>query len=368
MELVASSALRPAFPAWSITLPPPLPFPRELFAGALEEHGRLLARHSASFSFLVRQLRAAERDLPPSIANLGAVVVARQGKADEVRVLLRGEVAHYAAEYRGVLRHLLLRDQRSRMPVVVFGRGAVSLHLGAFDMGPDGAGPLREFAVDTDEVVVEPILQEHRTDGPYVVTRWVHPDGENRYAWAPVPPEPRTYEEAADRILARYEPLVRPLLRSQLSAGASRERFVVTLSSGPRTGDGVKVGDNPALFLGGILPRIVAAIERYREREYVPVLVSMGRCACLRWIEVDGEAGSERPEPITEALFPVRAARSAEKGVHEQATRTSRSAAEAWVALMQMARFDAVDRYLAGKSEEEIDREIGRPKREKTHE
>lgn len=48
------------FPAWSITLPAPLAFPREPFAAALAEHARLLQEHAQRVLTLTRELATSQ--------------------------------------------------------------------------------------------------------------------------------------------------------------------------------------------------------------------------------------------------------------------------------------------------------------------
>ncbi|HEX4446679.1 MAG TPA: hypothetical protein VH044_08085 [Polyangiaceae bacterium] len=391
MDIDHSSTLEP-FPAWSITLPRPLAFPRGPFAGALAEHHRLLAKHAGAFSFLARKLQSSFEVQPPHVNDLAAVIDATRTGPDDVQVQPRWEVAQYAVDYRGVLGRLLLRGEPSHMPVVVFANGAASLHVGTLDTTAGADRPRGAFVVEAADVVVEPLVQEHNESplGPYLTTRWVHPDGESRYAWVPMPPSPATYEEAAERILRQYEALARQRLWAFLSAsganGANQAwRPLVRLASGPHSGDVVSVVsfDDPLIGDGlapRLLPRIAAAIDRNDWRKHVPVFIAMGKGACLRWLEVQAEEDLakrlDRPMGITEAFtFPLREAppRDTPDDPANDSERRSRrrpSAAEAWVAIQRMPCFDAIDRYLAGMSDEEVDREVEKvgfdPERERT--
>src|SRR5450432_3155278 len=62
------------FPAWTITLPAPLAFPREPFAAALAEHARLLQEHAERLISKTRDF-ATSRDPHTPIVDLAAVIV-----------------------------------------------------------------------------------------------------------------------------------------------------------------------------------------------------------------------------------------------------------------------------------------------------
>ncbi len=352
------------FPAWTITLPSPLAFPREPFAAALAEHPRLLQEHAERLLLLTREFATSHSPHIPAV-DLAAVVVARPDAKDEVRVEHRGDTAHYVANYRGVLRPLLVRSEDPQLPIVVIACGAISLHVARIAPAIHGDGAPHRLALDPASLAVEPLEQEHRTSGlgPLLVTRWMHPDREARYAWVTIPPEPETDEEAADRVLEHHGPLAQERLRAFLSVNARTIKPIVIVMSIPEYGDGIHVtaADELSSMREGF-PDIVNAIDAHRDDAYVPILIFMGKKAALRWTaRRDGLDGQEPPRIVESLRLPAKPLpdeAGAADAVPKAKPRRQRSPAELWEALERIGCFDEVNLRLGGMTLEQLDGEI----------
>jgi hypothetical protein len=362
------------FPAWTITLPAPLAFPREPFAAALAEHARLLQEHAERLLLLSRELATSQYP-PLPVVDLAAVIAARPDAEAEVRVEQRGDIAHYVAHYRGVLRPLLFRSEAPQLPIVVIARGAISLHVATIAPAICGDRAPHRLVVDPACLAVEPLVQEHRTSdlGPLLVTRWMHPDREARYAWVTIPPEPESDEEATDRVLGHYGPLAQERLRTFLSVNARAVKPIVLVMSVPDYGDGVHVtGADELSSMRDEFPAILHAIDAHRDEEYVPVLVFMGKKAALRWTARREGLDRQEPPHLVESLRlpakPLPDEAGASDAVPNAKAPRRRSDREVWEAIERMACFDEVDSRLGSMTQEQLDGEIAKvgfdPKKE----
>jgi hypothetical protein len=368
-QRVSSSAVAP-FPAWSITLAIPLPFTREPFEDVLAEHSRLLEKYAERLLFLTRKHATSTEPHIPVVDLTGVIVGRRDGEEDDVRVDLRGDAAYYVASYRGVLRPLLFRPDPSRMPIVVVARNVISLHMASIQIAANGDPAARHptLIVEPRELAVEPLDQEHRESGlgPLLVTRWKHPDGEDRYAWVPIPSEPATPDEAVDRVLAQYEGVVRHKLRTFLSTSGAEARPLVLVMSVPSYGDGVDVSAGPGLDpqFEEWFPTIVRALKDRPAQGHVPVVVCLGEHAALRWIALPGEERTVPPPPLlasleesVEAGMPGGGS-SQPSDVDRKPKSRTRSDGEVFEAIMRMTCFDEIDEVLGAMSDDKLDRAI----------
>jgi hypothetical protein len=366
-QRVSSSAVA-SFPAWSITLASPLPFPREPFEDVLAEHSRLLEKYAERLLFLTRERATSTEPHIPVVDLTGVIVGRRDGEEDDVRVDLRGDAAYNVASYRGVLRPLLFRPDPPRMPIVVVARNV--MHMASIQMAANGDPAARHptLIVEPRELAVEPLDQEHRESGlgPLLVTRWKHPDGEDRYAWVPIPSGPATPDEAVDRVLAQYEGVVQHKLRTFLSTSGADARPLILVMSVPSYGDGVDVSVGPELDpqFEEWFPTIVRALKDRPAHGHVPVVVCLGEHAALRWIASPGEEWTVPPRALLapleknlEAEMPgVGSSRPSD--MDRKPKGQKRSAAEVFEAIMRMTCFDEIDEVLGVMSDEELDRAI----------
>jgi hypothetical protein len=116
------------FPGWSLTFPEAIPFPREPFAEALDEHARLFATHKRRILAALREAATSEEP-HLSVSDLATIVETWKDKADTVKVGSRAELATYITDNRGLVHPLLTRPVGSHTFVAIAAKGALSLHL-----------------------------------------------------------------------------------------------------------------------------------------------------------------------------------------------------------------------------------------------
>ncbi|MGO9832767.1 MAG: hypothetical protein ACLP1X_00990 [Polyangiaceae bacterium] len=357
------------FPAWSLTLPAPLPFPRDLYADALAEHVQLLSKYAEHLLFLARKVLTTEHDV--GVPELAGVVYAFRDKPDEVRVLRRGEAAFEVRRCRGVLAPMLFRPDGPRLLVVVAVGGVVSLHMARIDKAHLAAGAIHHaLVVESPEIAFEPTrLKHYESDtGLWMVTRWGHPDGDPRWAWVPIPPKPATDDEAIDRILARFEARIRRKLWDFLSgAGRTLEPLILVMSV-PDLGDGLDVVDRRAAAdFARMHPAIVRAIKEHAAPGRVPVWVFMGKMSGLRWFELRADQDVEEPlrvvEPLRVRLQVVEPAADEDDTSNADDAaepRLRRDTAEVWDLIMEQGIVAEINLRLLPLTGEQLDQEIAK--------
>ena len=216
----------------SITLPAPIPFPRRGYGDVLGDHARLVAANAGALHVEVRKRIRDDEELD-MVDHYAARITATGSAADDrVDVQHRETVVRYWRAYRGIAGRLLDERRPYRLDVVVASGCAVSVHR----MRLDGT----QLTPAGHALVVEPMVQRHRVSGlaPLLVTRWVEPDGEARFAWVPVPSEPSTPAEALDRLLVRHDAAVRRALAKYQQDGGTNPFVLVRSDS---LGDSVDV-------------------------------------------------------------------------------------------------------------------------------
>lgn len=173
----------PLFQGPSLLIPEPLPFPRAPYADALETHARLLRRFEPELLLGVRRICGGEPAQDIVHGHVGLIVVRATGVTADV--VPRARAAADTARFHGIARALHPTPEPLRLQVVVRARSVLSLHTFELE-DPDSAAP-RLRLVSRDDVV-EPLKQDHRSEGAWTITRWVAHDREARYAWRPRPP------------------------------------------------------------------------------------------------------------------------------------------------------------------------------------
>jgi hypothetical protein len=358
------------FPAWSLTLPAPLLFPRDLYADALEGHAQLISKHAEHLLFLIRKVATAERP-HVDVVDLTGVIYSLRDKPDEVRVIRRGDAAHEARRYRGVLGPMLFRPEGPRLFLVVASRGVVSLHMARIEQTRLAGGTIhRALVVESPEIAFEPTRLKHFESaiGPWMVTRWGHPDGESRWAWVPIPPTPATDDEAIDRILTQFEARIRRKLWAFLSEPGQKFQPLIMVMSVPDFGDGLDAVDrDSASIFARVHPAIVQAIKENAAPGRVPVWVFMGKTSGLRWFELRADQRTEEPLRLIESLrVPLQAVEygadveDVSNGKAAEEPRRKRSPGEVFEILLEDGSVDAISSHLAPLTEDQIDREIAK--------
>jgi hypothetical protein len=236
-------------------------------------------------------------------------------------------------------------------------------------VGIPSEGAPRLDVVERDRVV-EPIRQKHRESGAFTVTRWVGPDKEPRYAWVRTPEEPKSDDEAVDRLFALYEVDVRRLAWEAGRYGGL-SRFFLSISGTEFLGDSARLLKREGLEAVTVRhPAIRRAIEANEDPRRVPVYIYMGRFAGLRWLELRADDGArerrdevvERPAGADLQLAPPPAEDAEEREPEAPSPtppRRKRTDVEVWDAIMQGMIDDEMDR-LVGLTDDELDREIAK--------
>ncbi len=358
------------FPAWSLTLPPPLPFERDLYAAALDEHARLLARHAERLIALTREAATSQRPHVAVVDLVGIVVAGPDGDPDEVYVEQRGDAAFQVRAYRAVLARLLLRPEHPHMFLVVAARGVVSLHTARVDRipGASRSDDRRLLVVTPGEIAFEPLALKHFTSSPpWTITRWKHPDGERRWAWVSAPPEPASDDEAIDRILARFEERVRRALWAFLKEHGAKSEPIVLVMSTPHDGDGFAVEDRAdAAAFAQVHPALVRAIREHATPSRVPVWVFMGLKSGLRWFELRADQRADEPLQLVDAcrtqLYAVEppAASDEEAAEPPPEPRRKPSSSEVLDMIMESGTEAEIALRLLPMTSAELDQEIGK--------
>ena len=357
-----AEALAP-FPAWSVTLASPLGFPREPFSTALMKHAELLTAQAERIVHLARELATSVEP------HLGAVdlcaIIEMRDTEGSARVELRGDAASYLSRCRGVLQQLLLRPLGDRMPVAVVGWSVVSLHMGRLEKRSPGSDDNDlHFVIESRELVVEPLGQEHTRSerGHVLITRWRHPDREDRYAWVPLPPEPASDEEAIDRVLARYDVLIHQRLGAFLADSDEDREPLLLVMSVRAHGDGLDISDRRECGpLINLFPKIARVIHGPRHDGYIPVVVVLGLTAGLRWFPLESETAPEPPPPMMDAMDLPAPSESRLPDVpppEASVARKRRSPGEMFQIILRQGICSGIEEWLGRMTNQEVDAEI----------
>jgi hypothetical protein len=158
----------------------------------------------------------------------------------------------------------------------------------------------RELVADASTaIIVEPGEQTHELVGDRIRTLSKTPRDRNRVDVHEAPRPLAGRGERADRLLALYE----ARLRSELPSVPGEACGVI--QSSVERGDSVSGLDRQA---GRIMafshPAIVDALGTMRPRAFVPVVITSGSFAALRWIRLHADA--ENPPPPNLDSEPVR--------------------------------------------------------------
>jgi hypothetical protein len=350
------------FPAWSLTLPEPLPFPREPFEEALAVHLEMFEAHKDEVLAALQETSMAEEDQIP-VSDLTAVIEAHKGKPDSVMVGSRGEAAAYLVRYRGLLRALLDRPVGHCTFVAIDAKGVLSLHLAEVT----GFETQRfELVMVQRDVAFEPLSLKHRESGRFVVTEWRHKDGERRYAWARIPVEPATDDEAIDRVLVRDGPRMRQAMTDFASKHPGKRPLALVMCTREH-GDAMEVMDRDRFSgMGARFPAIGRAVERTtRDAGLLPVVVHLGLSAGLRWLQIDKGDRALPPSLLEQATLPADEHakpffRPAEPEPEPEPEKPRRplSPAEVIQYIRESGVQDEIDVHLVQMTREEIDRDI----------
>jgi hypothetical protein len=181
-------------------MPPPVDFPRELFADALTEHARLVEVHADAILTAPLEERRVrdgddedgddeeddekEREDHPSCRTLGAIdltcsVLASDGALHELHKWRTQEVSFVVQRCHGIVRRLMQDPDDGFTYVVVVARGVASLQL-LRGVEPKRGGDRERLEVAERDLAVEPWDQWHRRSGGTVTTWWRTPLGGGR--------------------------------------------------------------------------------------------------------------------------------------------------------------------------------------------
>jgi hypothetical protein len=279
------------FDGTSIMVPEPLVFPRQPYAEALDVHAQLLARYEGVI--LSKAQEEGTDDDPFCFLSEKAGTIIPRPKGVAVDVLPRPHAATMMRKYHGILRELFLDRGALRFPVVVLARGVISLHTLAIE---DPRGTPRLVVVSRNDVM-EPQKQEHREEGPWIITRWVAHDREPRYAWRPTPVEPASREEAIDRVLALRGALLQEEVEAFLRSGKSPGETFAYMKSGV-LGDSCSVsarlGRCPLTWR---YPKIEQVLATPADPRYVTVFLDGHEWGALWWMDPHATEGGAAPPP-----------------------------------------------------------------------
>jgi hypothetical protein len=294
----------------SYQLVDPIDFPRELFAAALEAHGRLLDAHlpeilEAPYDHPTRKL--AERFASPDRLYWCTTILAADGPAHEVHKWETVDASYVVQAYRGVLRRLTEVPPQGTHHVVVLTRDAVSLHLLRV-VAPRRVGDAARLEVAERDLVVEPREQWHERDAYHVRTWWKTPAGDLVASRASVRPWPRNAREKVEAILALREASLRARIaayreKNAKQPQAQREAPLAVIDPGHRGEDlDVVPFSFKGIWLAG-QPAIEDALKTPRAG-LVPVLVPGHRWTALAWLPNDPQAGVVVPKLLLEKETP----------------------------------------------------------------
>ncbi|MGD0528969.1 MAG: hypothetical protein ABSE49_27775 [Polyangiaceae bacterium] len=290
--------------------------PRTDFREILSRHDALLREHLPAVTFLAR--RETHWRLPLDLLErYAAEIDVRGGGAPRLAVRARFEMACRHADLASVAHRVAPFPGRERMNVVVIDDDAASVHKVEVrvDSLPDRT-VRRELVPMDGEVTCEPVRQDVERDGTEWVRRWrasaSSPTHEVRFTHRPPAASP---EECIDRLfVACHEPL-RKTIAYALEKGRPMAEAIFWCGAGKRFGpyaqalayERAPVPDD--LFESW--PRCDLAVRRARPQGWVPVFVTHGRFAGIRWAAVVRDADEKRrPASVTElkagAARPVR--------------------------------------------------------------
>jgi hypothetical protein len=280
------------FSTTSIMVPEPLAFPRAQWADAVAFHAGLLERHLGEIFAEAR--KGGGPDDPFCFLSDEAAIVAARARGLVVELTPRPHAALLTHKWHGICRELYLGRGPFAFPAVVVARGVVSLHTLEVE---DPHGTPRIAVVSRDDVV-EPLKQEHREKGGWIVTRWVGHDREARYAWRPAPKDPASREETIERVMALRGAVLRREIAAYLRAGHAPEDTFARMQSNI-LGDRILVSMRGAhrAFTCLFYPEIDAAIEAATDPHHVPVILDARGWSALLWILPDDAEGSPAPPP-----------------------------------------------------------------------
>ncbi|HEY8039198.1 MAG TPA: hypothetical protein VIF15_05360, partial [Polyangiaceae bacterium] len=234
----------PAFHMRSYDIPPPVDFPRALFADALAEHARLLERHSpAILDAPLDRYRPDDDDsdddddddddrfVPLDSIDLVCTLLVSDGVTHEIHKLRAREVSYVVQRCRGIVRQLMESPPDGSTYVVVVARDVASLHL-LRGVAPRRAGDSARLEVVERDRVVEPWDQWHRRDQDFVVTWWRTPEGELAAGRVARPPVARTVQQAVAAALALYDARLRKGLAAYGREHPRDRRLAILQTSG----------------------------------------------------------------------------------------------------------------------------------------
>lgn len=267
---------------WEV--PPPVAFPREVFAEALGEHARLVEEHGAD----VLDAPLVEGHEPEyfDMGDIGltCALLAADGAAHEIHKWRRQEISFVVQRCRGIVRQLMLATEDDRMYLVVVARGTASLQL-VRGHAPRRVGERPRLEVVGRDLVVEPWEQWHRRDRGALVTAWRTPAGDAVVSRVAAPRPPRTVAGIVDALVALYG----ANLREGLAAHRARHRGALAVAYLCTDLAGEEIAmlsprDLECRIAG--CPRILEAARKARPG-LAPVVVDAHRWAALAWVAVD---------------------------------------------------------------------------------
>jgi hypothetical protein len=300
-------------------MPPPVDFPRELFADALTEHARLVEVHADAILTAPLEERRVrdgddedgddeeddekEREDHPSCRTLGAIdltcsVLASDGALHELHKWRTQEVSFVVQRCHGIVRRLMQDPDDGFTYVVVVARGVASLQL-LRGVEPKRGGDRERLEVAERDLAVEPWDQWHRRSGGTVTTWWRTPLGELVASRVVVPPRPRTKTDVVDALVALYEPSVRRGLTQYVREYKRRGLAIVETS---RSGETLHFVDRleGSSWLDGF-PATVGAVDKHHPG-FDPVIVDAHQFAGLRWLASEQGRDQAVPKGLVEEL------------------------------------------------------------------
>jgi hypothetical protein len=282
------------YPEWSLILPEAVPFPHEPFRKSLDEHRRLLEEHRGRIR---EELRKADYSAH-AIGNAAIIVDARK-RPPEILMMEREDAVYATGDLRGAMHTLLFEPPSYQLYVAVCTADVLSLHLARLEEDA--------LVYKAHDIVVEPFAQMHRSTGydDFSVTRWMHPDGEVRYAWVPVPPIPETEDEAIDRIVVKFDWRIRREIKRYLDEGGTHP-FVAAVTCSISEGDAVGVYAGASVRRDVLYPSLREELTARARDGIVPVVVMRDHAVGVRWLAMAGYDGELPPA----TFFPVYSHRS----------------------------------------------------------